>query len=96
MLCMTMPAVSPTKLVVGELALRNGNLLLELGDALAPMRGDNLDGHGRNARTLASHNPGTTKAAVIGAWEAPKTRLSPKGFSGTTVNAQSCSGRAAV
>lgn len=73
-------AASQAKLIVDELAIRNGDLLFELGGASATKRSNNLDRHWRNARTLASHNPGTTKAAAIGAYEALGTLLPSKGF----------------
>jgi len=73
-------AASQAKLIVDELAIRNGDLLFELGGASATKRSNNLDRHWRNARTLASHNPGTTKAAAIGAYEALGTPLPSKGF----------------
>ena len=73
-------AAAQAKLIVDELAIRNGDLLFELGGASATKRSSNLDRHWRNARTLASHNPGTTKAAAIGAYEAVGTLLPAKGF----------------
>lgn len=73
-------AASQAKLIVDELAIRSADLLYELGGASATKRSSNLDRHWRNARTLASHNPGTTKAAAIGAFEALGTLLPSKGF----------------
>lgn len=73
-------AAAQAKLIVDELAIRNGDLLFELGGASATKRSNNLDRHWRNARTLASHNPGTTKAAAVGAYEALGTLLPSKGF----------------
>jgi alkylation response protein AidB-like acyl-CoA dehydrogenase len=73
-------AASQAKLVADELAIASGSMLFELGGASATKRSHNLDRHWRNARTLASHNPGTAKAAAIGAYEALGTLLPSKGF----------------
>jgi alkylation response protein AidB-like acyl-CoA dehydrogenase len=54
------------KVVVDELTIRSASLLLDVGGASATKRAYNLDRHWRNARTLASHNPGTYKARAIG------------------------------
>lgn len=68
------------KIVVDELAIRSGGLLFDAGGASATKRSDNLDRHWRNARTLASHNPGTYKARAIGDYEVNGTPLPAKGF----------------
>lgn len=68
------------KIVVDELAIRSGGLLFDVGGASATKRSDNLDRHWRNARTLASHNPGTYKARAIGDYEVNGTPLPAKGF----------------
>lgn len=68
------------KVVVDELAIRSGALLFDVGGASATKRSDNLDRHWRNARTLASHNPGTYKARAIGDYEVNGTPLPAKGF----------------
>lgn len=68
------------KIVVDELAIRSGALLFDVGGASATKRSDNLDRHWRNARTLASHNPGTYKARAIGDYEVNGTPLPAKGF----------------
>jgi alkylation response protein AidB-like acyl-CoA dehydrogenase len=73
-------AAAQAKLIVDELAISSGGLLFELGGASATKRSNNLDRHWRNARTLASHNPGMTKAAAIGAFEALGKLLPSKGF----------------
>ena len=73
-------AASQAEFAVDERAIRNGDLLFELGGASATKRSNNLDRHWRNARTLASPNPGTTKVAAIGAYEALGTLLPSKGF----------------
>jgi alkylation response protein AidB-like acyl-CoA dehydrogenase len=68
------------KVVVDELAIRSGSLLFDVGGASATKKSDNLDRHWRNARTLASHNPGTTKSRSIGDYEINGTPLPAKGF----------------
>jgi alkylation response protein AidB-like acyl-CoA dehydrogenase len=57
---------SKAKVVVDELTIRSASLLLDVGGASATKHSQNLDRHWRNARTLASHNPGTYKARAIG------------------------------
>jgi alkylation response protein AidB-like acyl-CoA dehydrogenase len=73
-------ASSKAKIVVDELAIRNGSLLFDAGGASATKKSDNLDRHWRNARTLSSHNPVTYKAQAIGAYEINGTPLPAKGF----------------
>lgn len=73
-------AAAKAKLIVDELAIRAGGRLFDLAGASAASRARNLDRHWRNARTLATHNPGVTKAAAIGAFEANGTKLPAKGF----------------
>ncbi len=68
------------KVVVDELAIRSGALLFDVGGASATKHSDNLDRHWRNARTLASHNPGTYKSRAIGDYEVNGTPLPSKGF----------------
>jgi alkylation response protein AidB-like acyl-CoA dehydrogenase len=68
------------KVVVDELAIRSGSLLFDVGGASATKKSDNLDRHWRNARTLASHNPSTTKSRAIGDYEINGTPLPAKGF----------------
>jgi alkylation response protein AidB-like acyl-CoA dehydrogenase len=68
------------KVVVDELAIRSGALLFDAGGASATKHSDNLDRHWRNARTLASHNPGSYKARAIGEYEVNGTPLPSKGF----------------
>jgi alkylation response protein AidB-like acyl-CoA dehydrogenase len=68
------------KVVVDELAIRSGSLLFDVGGASATKKSDNLDRHWRNARTLASHNPGTYKSRAIGDYEVNGTPLPAKGF----------------
>jgi alkylation response protein AidB-like acyl-CoA dehydrogenase len=57
---------SKAKVVVDDLTIRSASLLLDVGGASATKHQYNLDRHWRNARTLASHNPGTYKARAIG------------------------------
>ncbi|QIB32919.1 acyl-CoA dehydrogenase family protein [Ancylobacter pratisalsi] len=73
-------AAARAKLIVDELAIRSAGRIFDLAGASAASRARNLDRHWRNARTLATHNPGVTKAAAIGAFEANGTRLPAKGF----------------
>ncbi|WP_421698168.1 acyl-CoA dehydrogenase family protein [Ancylobacter sp.] len=73
-------AAAKAKLIVDELAIRAGGRLFDLAGASAASRARNLDRHWRNARTLATHNPGVTKAAAIGAFETNGTKLPAKGF----------------
>lgn len=73
-------AGAKAKLIVDELAIRAGGRLFDLAGASAASRARNLDRHWRNARTLATHNPGVTKAAAIGAFETNGTKLPAKGF----------------
>jgi alkylation response protein AidB-like acyl-CoA dehydrogenase len=54
------------KIVVDRLSQRSASLLFETGGASATKQGANLDRHWRNVRTLASHNPTTLKARVLG------------------------------
>ncbi|WGD28312.1 acyl-CoA dehydrogenase family protein [Ancylobacter sp. WKF20] len=73
-------AAAKAKLIADELAIRGGGRIFDLAGASSASRANNLDRHWRNARTLATHNPGVTKAAAIGAFEANGTRLPAKGF----------------
>lgn len=73
-------AAAKAKLIVDERAIRSAGRLFDLAGASAASRTRNLDRHWRNARTLATHNPGVTKAAAIGAFEANGTKLPAKGF----------------
>jgi alkylation response protein AidB-like acyl-CoA dehydrogenase len=57
---------SKAKVFVDEVTIRSAGLLLDVGGASATKQSLNLDRHWRNARTLASHNPGTYKARAIG------------------------------
>ncbi|MEH2549820.1 alkylation response protein AidB-like acyl-CoA dehydrogenase [Bradyrhizobium sp. AZCC 2262] len=68
------------KVVVDELAIRGGGLLFDVGGASATKKLHNLDRHWRNARTLASHNPATYKARLIGEYEIKGTPLPTGGF----------------
>jgi alkylation response protein AidB-like acyl-CoA dehydrogenase len=68
------------KVVVDELTIRSGSLLFDAGGASATKKADNLDRHWRNARTLASHNPGSYKSRAIGDYEINGTPLPAKGF----------------
>jgi alkylation response protein AidB-like acyl-CoA dehydrogenase len=73
-------ASAKAKVVVDELTIRSGSLLFDAGGASATKKADNLDRHWRNARTLASHNPGPHKARAIGDYEINGTPLPAKGF----------------
>ena len=71
---------SKAKVIVDELAIRSAGLLLDVGGASATKQSYNLDRHWRNARTLASHNPGTYKARAIGDHVINGTPLPVNGF----------------
>lgn len=73
-------ASSKAKVVVDELTIRSGSLLFDAGGASATKKTDNLDRHWRNARTLASHNPGTHKARALGDYAINGTPLPAMGF----------------
>lgn len=73
-------AAAKAKLVVDDLVLRSANRLFGVGGATVATRLRNLDRHWRNARTLASHNPGPVKAQLLGAFELNGTRLPGLGF----------------
>jgi alkylation response protein AidB-like acyl-CoA dehydrogenase len=55
-------------------------MLLDVGGASATKQSQNLDRHWRNARTLASHNPGAYKARAIGDHVINGTPLPVNGF----------------
>lgn len=69
-----------TKLIVDDLAIRSGSRLFDVGGASATKKSRNLDRHWRNARTLASHNPGSLKARALGDYELHGTPLPTQGF----------------
>ena len=71
---------SKAKVIVDQLAIRSAGLLLDVGGASATKQSYNLDRHWRNARTLASHNPGTYKARAIGDHVINGTPLPVNGF----------------
>lgn len=59
-------------------AMASGGRLFDLAGASAASRARNLDRHWRNARALATHNSGVTKAAAIGGFEANGAKLPAK------------------
>ena len=71
---------SQAKVFVDEVTIRSAGLLLDVGGASATKGSYNLDRHWRNARTLASHNPGTYKARAIGDHVINGTLLPINGF----------------
>ncbi|MBN3960884.1 acyl-CoA dehydrogenase family protein [Nostoc sp. NMS8] len=73
-------SAAKAKLIVDDLALRSATLLFEVGGASTTKKSSNLDRHWRNARTLASHNPGHFKARAIGDYEINGTPLPTRGF----------------
>ncbi|GBD46832.1 acyl-CoA dehydrogenase [Methylopila sp. Yamaguchi] len=73
-------ASAKAKLIVDELTLKNASRLFDVGGASATKRVKNLDRHWRNARTLASHNSGSLKAAALGANVLTGAPLPSKGF----------------
>ena len=60
--------VAQAQFFAAEAALKNAELLFEVGGASTTLREHNLDRHWRNARTVANHNPRAYKAAVVGAY----------------------------
>ncbi|SED88282.1 acyl-CoA dehydrogenase family protein [Rhodobacter sp. 24-YEA-8] len=73
-------AAAQAKIVVDEDAARAGSLIFEVGGASATREGVNLGRHWRNARTLATHNPGLYKARAIGSHLIDGTPLPENGF----------------
>ncbi|MEH1769288.1 acyl-CoA dehydrogenase family protein [Nostoc sp.] len=73
-------SAAKAKLIVDELALKSATLLFEVGGASTTKKSSNFDRHWRNARTLASHNPGHFKARAIGDYEINGTPLPTRGF----------------
>lgn len=73
-------AAAKAKLVVDDLAIRNGSLIFEVGGASSTKASHNFDRHWRNARTLANHNPDNYKAIAVGAHEVLGTPLPNAGF----------------
>ena len=73
-------SAAKAKLIVDDLALKSATLLFEVGGASTTKKSSNLDRHWRNARTLASHNPGHFKACAIGDYEINGTPLPQRGF----------------
>lgn len=71
-------AAASAKIVVDTLAIESGSLVFDVGGASVATAQHNLDRHWRNARTLASHNPGAYKTAAIGAYHVNATPL-PRG-----------------
>jgi len=71
---------SKAKVFVDEVTVRSAGLLLDGGGASATKQSYNLDRHWRNARTLASHNPGTYRARAIGDHAINGTPLPVNGF----------------
>lgn len=59
-------AAAKAKIVVDALAQRAGSALFDIAGASATLRSLNLDRHWRNLRTVASHNPASYKAYVVG------------------------------
>lgn len=73
-------AAAKAKVVVDALAGRAGTALFDVGGASATKQSANLDRHWRNARTLASHNPASYKAQLIGKHAVTGVRLPSTGF----------------
>jgi alkylation response protein AidB-like acyl-CoA dehydrogenase len=68
------------KIVADDVALRNGDLLFDVGGASSTKKTTNFDRHWRNARTLSSHNPVNYKERAIGQYLINGTPLPAKGF----------------
>jgi alkylation response protein AidB-like acyl-CoA dehydrogenase len=60
--------VAQAQFFAAEAALRNAELIFDVGGASTTLREHNLDRHWRNARTVANHNPRAYKAGVVGAY----------------------------
>ncbi|MES2188047.1 MAG: acyl-CoA dehydrogenase family protein [Pseudomonadota bacterium] len=73
-------ASAKAKVVVDALVLRAASQLFDVGGASATTQRYNLDRHWRNARTLASHNPASLKARILGEYEVRGTPLPTGGF----------------
>lgn len=73
-------ASSQAKVVVDALALRAASQLFDVGGASATTARYNLDRHWRNARTLASHNPASLKARILGEYAVHGTALPSGSF----------------
>jgi alkylation response protein AidB-like acyl-CoA dehydrogenase len=68
------------KIVADDAAIRNGDLIFDVGGASSTKKATNFDRHWRNARTLSSHNPVSYKERAIGQYLVNGTRLPAKGF----------------
>ncbi|MDQ0506855.1 acyl-CoA dehydrogenase family protein [Xanthobacter agilis] len=68
------------KVIIDDLTLRSASQLFDVGGASAAHRAVNLDRHWRNARTLASHNPRSYKARLLGLHAIDGTPLPPSSF----------------
>ncbi|GIH20176.1 acyl-CoA dehydrogenase family protein [Rugosimonospora africana] len=60
--------VAQAQFVAVNAALRAAELVFDVGGGSATASGHGLDRHWRNARTVASHNPRSWKAAVVGVY----------------------------
>ncbi|GAA1760241.1 acyl-CoA dehydrogenase family protein [Luedemannella helvata] len=60
--------VAQAQFIAVEAALKNAELLFDVGGGSTTRREYNLDRHWRNARTVANHNPRAYKAGVVGAY----------------------------
>jgi alkylation response protein AidB-like acyl-CoA dehydrogenase len=60
-------AIAKLQFYTAENAMRTAEIMFDVAGASATHRKFNFDRHWRNARTLASHNPGDYKAQVVGA-----------------------------
>jgi alkylation response protein AidB-like acyl-CoA dehydrogenase len=72
--------VARAQFFAAEAALKNAELVFEVGGASTTLREHNLDRHWRNARTVANHNPRSHKAGALGAWHLTGAELPTTGL----------------
>ncbi|HEY0122007.1 MAG TPA: acyl-CoA dehydrogenase [Rhizobium sp.] len=73
-------AAAKAKIVVDDVALKTTTLLFDVGGASATVQETNLHRHWRNVRTIASHNPASYKAWLVGTHLLNGTCLPTEGF----------------
>lgn len=73
-------ATAKAKVVVDELALNAATQLFDVGGASATKASQRLDRHWRNIRTIASHNPASYKARILGEHAIAGTALPTAAF----------------
>ena len=73
-------AVAAVRASSTQVSVDVGARLFEVAGTRAALAAEGLDRHWRNARTLASHNPASQKARVLGEYEIHGTPLPNGGF----------------